>query len=78
MRVRGSEFRKSVGHGRYSRSSPPFSSTPNHPPLTINPQPRQSRKVGMTLIEVLLAVVILGVSLGALVEAASRALAVVR
>ena len=32
----------------------------------------------MTLIEVLLAVVILGVSLGALVEAASRALAVVR
>ena len=32
----------------------------------------------MTLIEVLLAVVILGASLGALVEAASRALAVVR
>ena len=32
----------------------------------------------MTLVEVLLAVVILGLSLGALVEAASRALAVVR
>jgi hypothetical protein len=32
----------------------------------------------MTLIEVMLAVVILGMSLGALVEAASRALAVVR
>lgn len=32
----------------------------------------------MTLIEVMLAVVILGLSLGALVEAASRALAVVR
>jgi hypothetical protein len=32
----------------------------------------------MTLIEVLLAVVILGTALGALVEAASRALAVVR
>lgn len=36
------------------------------------------RRAGMTLIEVLLAVVILGASLGALVEAASRALAVVR
>ena len=36
------------------------------------------RRVGMTLIEVLLAVVILGMALGALIEAASRALAVVR
>ena len=35
-------------------------------------------KSGMTLIEVMLAVVILGMALGALVEAASRALAVVR
>lgn len=37
-----------------------------------------TRRAGMTLIEVMLAVVILGMSLGALVEAASRALAVVR
>ena len=35
-------------------------------------------KAGMTLVEVLLAVVILGIALGGLVEAASRALAVVR
>ena len=35
-------------------------------------------RAGMTLIEVLLAVVILGMALGALIEAASRALAVVR
>lgn len=42
--------------------------------------PRQcpARRAGMTLIEVLLAVVILGTALGALVEAASRSLAVVR
>ena len=33
---------------------------------------------GMTLVEVLLAVVILGIALGGLVEAASRSLAVVR
>ena len=35
-------------------------------------------RAGLTLIEVMLAVVILGVSMGALVEGASRALAVVR
>ncbi len=39
---------------------------------------RGLQKSGMTLIEVMLAVVILGMSLGALVEAASRSLAVVR
>ena len=39
---------------------------------------RSSRKAGLTLIEVMLAVVILGLALGGLVEAASRALAVVR
>ena len=37
-----------------------------------------NKRSGMTLVEVLLAVVILGISLGSLVEAASRALAVVR
>ena len=42
-----------------------------------SPRPAPAR-AGMTLIEVLLAVVILGTALGALVEAASRALAVVR
>lgn len=39
---------------------------------------RGQSRAGLTLIEVMLAVVILGVSLGALVEGASRALAVVR
>ena len=39
---------------------------------------RRRARAGMTLIEVLLAVVILGMALGALIEAASRALAVVR
>ena len=39
---------------------------------------RGDRRAGMTLVEVMLAVVILGISLGALVEGASRALAVVR
>jgi prepilin-type N-terminal cleavage/methylation domain-containing protein len=38
----------------------------------------RSARAGMTLVEVMMAVVILGLSLGALVEAASRALAVVR
>lgn len=38
----------------------------------------RARRAGMTLVEVLLAIVILGMSLGALIEAASRALAVVR
>ena len=42
------------------------------------PAGRRPRREGMTLVEVLLAVVILGLSLGALVEGASRALAVVR
>ena len=37
-----------------------------------------NRRRGMTLVEVLMAVVILGVALGALVGAASRSLAVVR
>ena len=39
---------------------------------------RSSRKAGLTLVEVMMAVVILGLALGGLVEAASRALAVVR
>ena len=39
---------------------------------------RGDGRAGMTLVEVMLAVVILGISLGALVEGASRALAVVR
>lgn len=42
------------------------------------PVTRAGAKSGLTLIEVLLAVVILGTSLAALVEGASRALAVVR
>ena len=39
---------------------------------------KTGRTSGMTLIEVMLAIVILGLALGALIEAASRALAVVR
>lgn len=47
----------------------------------MKPRPRlrsRTSRAGMTLVEVMMAVVILGLSLGALVEAASRALAVVR
>ena len=44
-----------------------------------NPFPAPgSRRSGLTLIEVMLAVAILGMALGGLIEAASRALAVVR